>query len=215
MPKTILPAHQERSRKSLAGLLKAAAEVLNKDGLEGATIPKIAARAGLSPGAVYRRFTDKDALLREVCLRLLEENYKGGKELFASDRWKNMSLEEMSRGVIAMTVKGHRVHRGLLRALLFFTHQHPDATFIRKCEELEWRVFQEVGDLLLAHRSEIQHPDPESAVRFALLMLGMVVQGAIVLPADPKNLNRLLPGVESKLENELSTMFLRYLGLKG
>src|SRR5271157_947499 len=121
MPKTVLPAHQDRSRKSLARLLKAAAEVLNQDGLEGATIPRIAARAGLSPGTVYRRFPDKDALLREVCLRLLEENYRQGKELLTTERWKTMSLAEMSRCVIAMTLKGHRQHRGLLRALLFFT----------------------------------------------------------------------------------------------
>ena len=214
MPKTVLPAHQARSRESLARLLKAAAEVLNKDGLEAATIPRIAARAGLSPGTVYRRFPDKDALLREVCLRLLEENYRQGKELLTSERWKAMSLTEMSRSVIAMTVKGQRLHRGLLRALLLFTLQHPDAAFVRKCEELEWRVFHHVGELLLTRRSEIRHPDPEFAVKFALLMVGMVVQGAIVLPRDPKDLSRLVPGVESELERELPRMFLRYLGLE-
>ncbi len=214
MPKTVLPAHQARSRKSLARLLKAAAEVLNQDGLEGATIPRIAARAGLSPGTVYRRFPDKDALLREVCLRLLEENYRQGKELLATEAWKAMSLGEMSRAVIAMTLKGQRLHRGLLRALLFFTLQHPDAGFVRKCEELEWRVFHDVGELLLTRRSEIRHPDPESAVKFALLMVGMVVQGAVVLPNDPKDLNRLVPGIESQLEREISRMFLHYLGLE-
>src|SRR5271165_5405649 len=107
MPKTVLPAHQARSRESLARLLKAAAEILNKDGLEGATIPRIAARAGLSPGTVYRRFADKDALLREVCLRLLEENYQGTKKLLASEPWKKMPLVEMSRTVIAITLTGH------------------------------------------------------------------------------------------------------------
>ena len=95
MPKTVLPAHQARSRESLARLLKAAAEVLNKDGLDGSTIPRIAARAGLSPGTVYRRFPDKDALLREVCLRLLEENYRQSKQLLIAGRWKTMPLAEM------------------------------------------------------------------------------------------------------------------------
>src|ERR1700689_5385215 len=84
MPQTTLPAHQARSRESLARLLKAAAEVLNKDGLERATIPRIAAKAGLSPATIYRRFPDKDALLREVCLRMLEENYKNSKKLMTT-----------------------------------------------------------------------------------------------------------------------------------
>jgi hypothetical protein len=49
-----IAAQQARSRESLGRLLKAAAEILQEEGLEGATIPRIVARAGLSPGAVYR-----------------------------------------------------------------------------------------------------------------------------------------------------------------
>jgi|ERR1700722_3660790 AcrR family transcriptional regulator len=214
MPKTVLPAHQARSRESLVRLLKAAAEVLNKDGLEGATIPRIAARAGLSPGTVYRRFPDKDALLREVCLRLFNENYRQTKALLAAERWKSMSLAEMSRSVIAITLKGHQTHRGLLRALLFFTLQHEDAAFVRKSEELEWKTLQEVADLLLTRRNEIRHPDPESAVRFALLMVGVAAHGVLVLPRSPGDLSRFLPDTAAQLERELPRMFLRYLGVK-
>jgi len=214
MPKTVLPAHQARSRESLARLLKAAAEVLNKDGLEGATIPRIAARAGLSPGTVYRRFPDKDALLREVCLRLLEENYRGTKQLLASEQWKKMSLVEISNTVIAITLKGHHSHRGLLRAYLLFTLQHPDTAFIRKCEQLEWKTLQDVSGLLLTRRSEIHHPDPESAVKLALLMVGIAAQGIFILPQHPNDYDRLLPNVEAQLIRELPRMFLRYLGVE-
>lgn len=214
MPKTVLPAHQARSRESLVRLLKAAAEVLNKEGLEGATIPRIAARAGLSPGTVYRRFPDKDALLREVCLRLLEGNYRQSKELLAAERWKGKSLAEMARYVISISLKGHQLHRGLLRALLFFTLQHPDAAFVRKSEELEWQVFRDVEELLLTRRAEIRHPDPESAVRFAMLMVGVAANGILVLPRNPGDLSRFLPDVEAQLDRELPRMFLRYLGIE-
>jgi|SRR5271165_912437 len=214
MPKTVLPAHQARSRESLARLLKATADVLNQEGLEGATIPRIAARAGLSPGTVYRRFPDKDSLLREVCLRLFDENYRRTKELLATDRWKGMSLPEMARSIITISLKGHQVHRGLLRALLFFTLQHPDASFVRKSEELEYKTFQDVADLLMTRKKEIHHPDPESAVKFAMLMVGVAANGVLILPPDPKDLSRFLPDVESQLERELPRMFLRYLGVK-
>jgi AcrR family transcriptional regulator len=214
MPKTVLPAHQARSRESLARLLKATAEVLNKDGLEGATIPRIAARAGLSPGTVYRRFPDKDALLREVCLRLFEENYQQSKALMANERWKGMSLAEMSRSIIAITLKGHHFHRGLLRALLFFTLQHPDAAFVRKSEAFERKAFHDVAELLLTRRKEIHHPQPESAVKFAMLMVGFAAQGALILPRDAKDLSRFLPDAEVQLERELPKMFLRYLGVE-
>jgi len=214
VPKTVLPAHQARSRETLKRLLKAAIEVLNKDGLEGATIPRIAARAGLSPGAVYRRFADKDALLREVGLRLLEENYRQTKALMESENWKAMSLAELSRHVIGTTLKGHSLYRGLLRALFFFTQQHPDAAFVRKMEDLEWKVFQDVSELLLMRRSEIHHPRPEVAVRIALLLLGTVANNVLVLPRDPTEFNRMVPNVEAELERELPRMFLRYLGVE-
>src|SRR5436190_18964587 len=67
-----LAPQQARSRESLRKLLKAAAEVLGHHGVEGATIPRIAAHAGLTPGAIYRRFRDKDALLEAVILGILE-----------------------------------------------------------------------------------------------------------------------------------------------
>jgi AcrR family transcriptional regulator len=212
--KTVHPAHQERSRESLKRLLKATIDVLNEDGLEGATIPRIAMRAGVSPGTVYRRFPDKDALMREVCIRVFEGNYKQTKEMFAPDRWKGKSLEEIARSVVDLTLKGHRRHRGLLRALLFFIWQHPDAAFVRRCDEMEWKTFQDIADLLLTRRGEIRHPNPESAVRFAILMTGVAAQGILVLPPDPKDLSRLLPDIDTHIERELPRMFLRFLGIE-
>jgi AcrR family transcriptional regulator len=214
MPKTVLPAHQARSRESLKRLLTAAIETLNKHGLEGATIPRIAARAGLSPGAVYRRFADKDALLREVAIRMLESNYRQTKALIDREDWKAMPLPVLCRHVVTMTLKGHSFYRGLLRALFFFTHQHPNAAFVRKMEDLEWKAFREVSELLLLRRDEIHHPNPEAAVRFGLLMIATAANGILVLPRDPREFAHLVPNVEKELERELPEMFLRYLGIK-
>jgi len=60
-----LPAQQQ-------GAAAHPAAVPLPDGAEAATVPAIAERAGASVGAVYRRFPDKDALLRAVCERFLE-----------------------------------------------------------------------------------------------------------------------------------------------
>lgn len=214
MPKTVLPAHQARSRESLKRLLKAAVEVLNTDGLERATIPRIAARAGLSPGAVYRRFADKDALMREVAVRILEDNYRHSRALMEREDWKSMSLAELARHVIAISLKGHRTYHGLLRALFFFTQQHPQAAFVRKMEELEWKVFRDVSELLLLRRDEIHHPDPEGAVKFALLAVGVMATGVLVVPRDSNEFAHLVPNVAAEMERELPRMFLRYLGVE-
>jgi AcrR family transcriptional regulator len=212
--KTMHPAHQARSRESLKRLLRATIAVLDEDGLEGATIPRIAARAGLSPGTVYRRFPDKDALMREVCLRVYEENYRNVKEFFSAEKWKDKSLAEIARSVIELSLKGHRTHRGLLRSLTFFILQHPDAAFVRKSEELQAKAFQEISELLLTRRHEIRHPDPESAVRFAILTIPVMADGVLVLPPNPDDFNRLVPDVEATLHDELPRMFLRFLGIE-
>jgi AcrR family transcriptional regulator len=70
MSERILPVRQKRSSRTVDRLLRAAVQALNEHRIEKTTIPRIARRAGLSPGTVYRRFRDKDALLREVCLRM-------------------------------------------------------------------------------------------------------------------------------------------------
>lgn len=212
--KTVLPAHQARSRQSLARLLKATMEILDEDGLEGATIPRIAARAKLSPGAVYRRFPDKDAMMREVCIRVYESSYLQTKERLAPERWEEKSLQEIARALIDLSLHGHRVHRGLIRALSLFILQHPDAAFVRKCEDLQGKAFQEVTNLLLSRRHEIRHPHPEDAVRFAMLIMPMIADGILVLPRHPDDYSRLLPDIEAKLQRELPRMFLRFLGIE-
>ncbi|MGA2420326.1 MAG: TetR/AcrR family transcriptional regulator [Candidatus Acidiferrum sp.] len=209
MPATVLPARQERSRRSLERLLRAAVEVLDEHGLDGATIPRIAKQAGLTPGAIYRRFPDKDALLREVCLRALEGNYRYARDLLVPEQWKNKSLQEMLECLIGMTLHGHTHHRGLLRAITFFTLEHPDPAFVRKSEELQVQVFRTATELLLTRRSEIRHPDPDRAVPFALMMVGVAARGVLVLP----RVSRLVEDAEAKLLLELPTMVLRYLGI--
>jgi AcrR family transcriptional regulator len=55
---------QQRSRETLRALLTATVRLLDKDGLENCTLPRIADEAGVSAASVYRRFSDKDALVK-------------------------------------------------------------------------------------------------------------------------------------------------------
>src|SRR3954468_14366097 len=65
------PPKQQRSLETLNRLLDAAERVLEEEGLDAATVPVIAKRAGVSVGVVYRRFPNKDALIRGVYERFL------------------------------------------------------------------------------------------------------------------------------------------------
>jgi AcrR family transcriptional regulator len=214
MPETVLPAHQGRSRETLIRLMRATVLLLDEIGLEGATIPRIAARAGLTPGAIYRRFPDKDALLRAVCVQVFDENARQTHELLKPELWKGKSLSEMCRFVIRTTLRGYSEHRGLLRALMSFTLEHPDATFVRQASELQLKVFRNTCNFLLAERTEIRHPDPDYAVAFALSIVGAAARGMLLSSRQPKGMARSVPDDEDRLQQELAKMILSYLRIE-
>src|SRR2546430_17158958 len=59
---------REREREEVRGkILDAARELFVSDGYDAVTMRKIADRIEYSPTAIYLHFTDKEALLRELC----------------------------------------------------------------------------------------------------------------------------------------------------
>src|ERR1700686_1648681 len=64
-----LPTVQDRGRNSLERLLAAAERTLESAGLEGATVPAIARRAGMSVGNGYKRFPAKASFFRAANAR--------------------------------------------------------------------------------------------------------------------------------------------------
>jgi AcrR family transcriptional regulator len=213
MTSTMLPARQARSRQSLERLLASATEILNREGLDGASVPEIAARAGLTPGAIYRRFPNKDALLREVCLRVLEANASQSRALMEPERWRSHSLAEILTYITEETLRGHARHRELLRALARFTLEATDAQFARRSQDLQWQVFRAAADLLLSRRDEMRHPDPASAVPMVLMLVGVAAKGTLTIARDAGPFAALLPDVGKRFESELPKMVLGYLGV--
>ncbi|MGN0065492.1 MAG: TetR/AcrR family transcriptional regulator [Nocardioides sp.] len=63
---------QARSRATVERILQAAEEEIGDHGLANASTTSIAARAGVSVGAVYRFFADKDEIARAMGQRYLE-----------------------------------------------------------------------------------------------------------------------------------------------
>jgi AcrR family transcriptional regulator len=213
MPKKTLAPQQARSRESLERLMKAAGQVLNEKGLAGATIPRIAARAGLSPGSVYRRFPDKDALLREVVLATLRSADEQNKSVLKPELAERMSFVTLAEMAIRSSLAAHRHNTGLLRAMIQFTLSHPSASFKRKVVGLEVHAFQRIVDFLLLKRAEIKHPKPEEAVTFGLLLVGLALREIIVLDMLPDVRDPRLPASDEDLARELTRSFLRYLGI--
>src|SRR4051812_42400428 len=142
MPSKSLAPQQARSRESMRKLLKAAAEVLGQHGLEGATIPRIAQHAGLTPGAIYRRFSDKDALLETVILGILQRQDERLRAVLTPAMARQIPLPVFAEQLISNMLVSYRANAGLMRALRQFAQGRDHKSFSRKVTQLEMRTYQ-------------------------------------------------------------------------
>jgi AcrR family transcriptional regulator len=205
------PPRQARSRESLRRLLDAAEAVLERHGLDGATLPRIARAASVSPASVYRRFRDKDALIAAVFRRFSEVQSDEAERPLDAEVIRKAGLEAIVRQWTGALVSAYQARPGLMRATMEYGRRHPELAFIRRQTELEARNFDRMASVLLLLRDEIRHPQPELAVRWAMLLAGAVLQQRLLF--DPLGaLERLLPTTAEELREELARTVLRYLG---
>ena len=200
---------QARSLETVNRLLDAAEQLLEEEGLDAATVPAIAHRAGVSVGVIYRRFQDKDALLRAVWERFLARKREQNTSLLIACQGLDLPLPQLLRGVIRGSIEAHRRSRNVLRALLQFSRTHPDPKFKRAAHEMNQASLAAVTMLMLRDRKKIDHPHPEAAIEFAMMTLASVIQAAILENEGTHGFRAPV-----NLEDELTRMVFGYLGIE-
>ncbi len=93
-------------------ILEAAREVLGESGTD-ACMEEIAARAGVGVGTVYRRFTNKDALIDELLRLSMDEALAAAEQALA--RLDGHGLEELLRALGALFARNARYAHLLLQ----------------------------------------------------------------------------------------------------
>lgn len=210
--KTLEP-RQERSRESEKRLMRAAAEVLGRHGVDGTTIPRIAAHAGLTPGAVYRRFSDKDSLLEAVVLRIMEQQDEQMRTGPLAETAAQIPLPVLAEQVVHSLLLTYRGNAALIRAVRKFTQESRNEAFQKKVQRLEAKTFERLVETVMASAGEIRHANPRMVVSVGLLMVISTLYELILLPWDMRAWKGLLPEDDVALRRELTRAFLAYLGL--
>ena len=149
--------------------MSAAVEVFAEQGLAGARIDDIAARAGLSKGTVYHYFPGKDALFRELVRRMVSENTEGVVSAGAQG-----SPRELLRSYIHGVWRRMRTpgFHAMYRLVLGELHQFPDlARFY--ADEIAGRTTDHVAALVErgTARGEFRAVDPRAAGRTLAALL--------------------------------------------
>jgi AcrR family transcriptional regulator len=210
--KAVCPPVQERSRKSLQRMLDSAEFILARHGLKGATLPRIAAHAGLSPANVYRRFRDKNALMAAVFGRLTQRSSSETAAAVDPAAVRPLGIEQFSRNLIAAMIRNYRADAGLSRAAVEYSEQHWNADFVKKARVSEARSFDQMVGTFLIWRDQIKHPQPELAIRFAFVMVALALR-EFILFRRAHMFESVLAIDDELLARELTTMFLEYLSI--
>ncbi|MFE3191791.1 TetR/AcrR family transcriptional regulator [Nocardia sp. NPDC059240] len=151
-------------------VLGAAAQVFAEFGYGAGTTNRIADRAGISIGSLYRYFPNKDAILRA----LMDEHLDAGAALYQERLAAGLpaALDDCLRLVIKATIDNHRDNPRLHRVLFEEAPRAP-GLLARLHESEELAVALVAG--LLEHHPEVAVPDPALSARVVVVTVESMV----------------------------------------
>jgi AcrR family transcriptional regulator len=131
-------------------------------------------------GNVYKRFTDKDSLLRAVYERFFGDALVANEFALDPAKWEGVPTAELLSTLMTGMLEGYRGRRALIRTLLLYAQSHSDAEFRSHAEDLRLRSLELFDRLLRNRRADIGHPHPERAIRFVVMLIGHALESAVV-----------------------------------
>ena len=204
----VRPPQQSRSQKSLERILDAAEEVVAAKGFEQASVAEIVRRARSSVGVFYARFGEKESLLRCLHDRFCNEAFATVDRVLDPDRWQGASCGEILSETLPFLVEVYRRRRGLIR--VFIVRAAGDRQFSDRWATVNVHLATKLGTLLLARRSEMEHPDPATAIEMGLqIVLGTLDMLSLFDQATWIRMSF----ADARLPRELTRVFLSYLGI--
>lgn len=200
MPENIqneIPRRQERGKKRMAELLRAAGQVFADVGYENATTNAIAARAGVSPGTLYQFFPNKQAIAEALA------------DAYAA---KNQALHENVFVLSAAEVPLHDLIERLVGSFLEFRRNAPgfEALFVgsvvsrelaERVQALHQQMKQRIADFIQMRAPHLTAKMIQTAAETSL----QIVKGLLPLALDGSAKQREVG------ERELKLVLERYL----
>ena len=188
---------QRRSREIVEAIVAAARLLLDEEGPEAVTTNRIARRAGVSIGSLYRYFPNKAAILAAV---YDSDTSQEAREL-ATDDWELEAepLEEGLRAVVDFQLDRHR--RLLEMEGDFYRDHHRDFSLARKIgsDAVEERIRR----VLIAHAERVRVHDVAQAAFLVARGISAILR--VTVEDRPEKL------YQDAFRHELLDLVLRYV----
>lgn len=159
-------SQQTRGEKTQAALLDAAEELIVEQGMDGTSITDVAKRAGSSVGSVYHHFKDKKALFYALFHRMTQVMAEQTKQAADPARWEGATVRDLLEGYLDFRLTQRR-EAGVSKAATALV-MADDPKLKSHMAEIKLEGSQALLQLILARRSEINHPDPEFVAAFVI-----------------------------------------------
>ena len=199
---------QDRSRATLAAIVKATEDLLGERPFAEVSIAQIVAAAGCTTGSFYARFESKEALLPYLYEKYDAALHARFEAIGAAYDWAAMSLRQTVETLVAVTVQSYGERPHLMREIMLFARRSPGSV----TEDMRQRravLHAAMIDLIARHGAEITHPDPRRAAAFADFAMTAAARELILFSHTPMNSSS--PLEREALEAELVRLALGYL----
>lgn len=199
---------QHRSQVTLDKMLDAAERLAARDGPDGLALGDIAAEAGITIGAIYRRFADKRSLFLAVqdrCLTRLATEATAT----IDHATKDPAVTDLPASVALATsilVGGARRHEGLFRTFVVGGATDPEVQ--ARGARFNHHLAVLYRQLLWPHLDEITHAEPAVAVDITFRIVQATLEQR--LQSGPTFTTPMRHSWR-RLQDELTTACLAYL----
>ena len=197
------PAKQERSQRNLERIIQAAENVLSRDGWEAFTMKAVAEEADASVGGIYRRFANKEQLLRAIKDNVLNRADAMHRSIAV---YQAKDLADAIEHYVRYRIEALTGYADILKKIL--DAQQGDVVMHnrgRQSVQVGLRTFR---SMVGPFRAEIRQADPEQAVELAFYIFNATVLRKVQgYPSET-----LFEHLDWELlKSELSLVLLRYL----
>lgn len=199
---------QNRSERTSERIIAAALELFSKKPFEEVSVGDIARKARVSIGGFYARFESKETLLSWFDEHFLDREKEQRTLQFREDRWKGKSTAEVVEAYLKRGASYLRKYKPLLSRITLNVRSGPAPQGLERAREFNAAVHKSFIDLLLSRKSEMCHPDPDFAIKFALMAVTAAMREQILF--GERHLNPVDVS-DTSLIQELTQMFLRYI----
>jgi AcrR family transcriptional regulator len=193
---------QNRSVETRNSIIESAAALFDERGYEQTTTHQIATRARVSVGALYRYFSDKKEILKEVYVlemsglrnRILEE--------FNIVELVGVEVRDLVRKALALVFKVNTERPGLRRVLVEQARKIPELAELKRSQEVE--VHRTVRQILATFPG-VRVPDADVAAYLIQIFVDALAEDFILHRAKREHLD------EPKVLEGAVDLILRYV----